>query len=45
MDSKEMAHLIDMTIQEARELGIDTDTPEMKKRWAEYEAAHPTKGD
>ena len=43
MNSKEMAHLIDMTIQEARDLGIDTDTPEMKKRWADYEAAHPRK--
>lgn len=49
MDSKEMAHLIDRTIMEAKELGIETETPkeleEMKKRWAEYEAAHPTKGD
>ena len=47
LNSKEMAHLIDMTIQEARELGIETETPreleEMKRRWAEYEAAHPRK--
>lgn len=28
MDSKEMAHLIDGAISEARELGIETDTPE-----------------
>lgn len=33
MDTKEMAHLIDGTIQEARELGIDTDTPEFKARY------------
>lgn len=33
MDSSEMAHLIDKTIQEARELGIDTDTPDMKARY------------
>lgn len=30
MDSKEMAHLIDGAVQTAQELGIDTDTPEMK---------------
>lgn len=34
MDTKEMAHLIDGAIQEAKELGIDTDTPEEKARWA-----------
>lgn len=33
MNTKEMARLIDGTIQEARELGIDTDTPEMKARF------------
>lgn len=33
MDSKEMARLIDGTVSEARELGIDTDTPEMKARF------------
>ena len=33
MDTKEMSRLIDGTIQEARELGIDTDTPEMKARY------------
>lgn len=33
MDSKEMAHLIDGTVQTARELGIDTDTPEEKARY------------
>lgn len=33
MDTKEMAHLIDGTIAEARELGIDTDTPEYKARY------------
>ena len=35
MDTKEMAHLIDGTIQVAQELGIDTDTPEQKARYAE----------
>ena len=33
MDTKEMARLIDGAINEARELGIDTDTPEMKARY------------
>ena len=36
MDSAEMAHLIDKTIQEARDLGIDTDTPEEKARYSDY---------
>lgn len=49
MDTKEMARVIDGAIREARELGIETDTPkqveEMKKKWAEYEAAHPMKGE
>ena len=35
MDSAEMAHLIDGAIREAQELGIDTDTPEMKSRYGE----------
>jgi len=35
MDTKEMAHLIDGAIQVAQELGIDTDTPEQKARYAE----------
>lgn len=47
MDSKEMANLIDHTIEEAKALGIETTTPEemerMKAKWAEYEAAHPRK--
>lgn len=45
MDTKEMARLIDGAISEARELGIETDSPaeleRMKKQWADYEAAHP----
>ena len=49
MDTKEMARVIDGAIREAKELGIETDTPnqieEMKQKWAEYEAAHPQKGD
>jgi len=35
MDTKEMARLIDGAVQEAKELGIDTDTPEERARWAE----------
>lgn len=42
MDTKEMARVIDGAIQEAKELGIETDTPEqiaeMRRKWAEYEA-------
>lgn len=34
MDTKEMARLIDGAIQEAKELGIDTDTPEERARWS-----------
>lgn len=41
MDSKEMARLIDGAIHEAKELGIETDTPDQlakfKERWAENE--------
>ena len=48
MDTKEMARVIDGAIREAKELGIETDTPrqieEMKQKWAEYEAVHQTKG-
>lgn len=33
MDSKEMARLIDGAIEVAKELGIDTDTPEERARW------------
>lgn len=33
MDTKEMSHLIDGAVAEARELGIDTDTPEQKARF------------
>lgn len=36
-DTKEMTHLIDLTVQQAKELGIDTATPqelrEMTERW------------
>ena len=49
MDTKEMARLIDGAIAEAKELGIDTDTPEekarLKKQQAQYDAAHKKKGD
>ncbi len=49
MDTKEMSRLIDGTIEEAKELGIETETPDqlaaMKTKWAEYEAAHPQKGE
>lgn len=41
MDSGEMAHLIDGTVSDAREMGINTDTPEqiekLKALWAEEE--------
>lgn len=47
MSTKEMAHLIDGAIQEAKELGIETDTPEqlarMKEEWERYEQKHPAK--
>lgn len=36
MDTKEMARLIDGAIHEARELGIDTDTPEERARFSSY---------
>lgn len=36
MDSKEMARLIDGAVEEAKELGIDTDTPEERARWNSY---------
>ena len=35
MDSKEMSRLIDGTIEAARELGIETDTPERCSRYGE----------
>lgn len=33
MDTKEMSHLIDGAVTVAKELGIDTDTPEQKARY------------
>lgn len=36
-DTKEMSHLLDMTIEEAKELGIDTMTPEELSRLEGYE--------
>jgi len=49
MDTKEMARVIDGAIREAKDLGIETETPEelarMKAKWAEYEAAHGGKTD
>ncbi len=36
MDTKEMARLIDGAVHEAKELGIDTDTPEERARWSSY---------
>ena len=36
MDSKEMARLIDGAIEVARELGIETDTPEQLAKYREY---------
>ena len=47
MDTKEMARLIDGAIEEAKELGIETDTPETiaryQEEWARYEQQHPPK--
>ena len=47
MNTKEMARLIDGTIQEAKELGIETDTPEQlarfKAQWEEYERRERSK--
>lgn len=44
MDTKEMARLIDGAISEAKELGIETDTPETLARyraeWEAYEQKH-----
>ncbi len=44
MDTKEMARLIDGTIEEAKELGIETDPPEVLERyqreWELYEKKH-----
>lgn len=34
LDSKEMSRLIEGTVSEARALGIDTDTPEQRARYA-----------
>lgn len=49
MDTKEMSNLIDGAVREAKELGIETETPaqleKMRQQWAEYEAAHPRKED
>lgn len=36
MDTKEMSRLIDGAVHEAKELGIDTDTPEERARWSSY---------
>lgn len=47
MDTKEMARLIDGAIEEAKELGIETDTPETLARyqeeWDKYEREHPSR--
>ena len=47
MDTKEMARLIDGAIEEAKELGIETDTPETiaryQEEWTRYEQQHPPK--
>ncbi len=47
MDTKEMARLIDGAIEEAKALGIETDTPETLARyqeeWRRYEQQHLSK--
>lgn len=40
MDTKEMAHLIDGAVQVAKELNIDTDTPEERSRWESLKGDH-----
>ncbi len=44
MNTKEMARLIDGAIQEAKELGIETDTPETLKRYQEQWEQYERKG-
>ena len=43
-DTKQMSALIDHLVQDAKALGIPTDTPQqiaqLQKEWAEYEARH-----
>lgn len=43
-DTKQMSALIDHLVQDAKALGIETDTPErlaqLQAEWAEYEARH-----
>lgn len=41
MDSQEMSRLIDGAIETAKELGIDTDTPEQRMRFLNYERRTP----
>ncbi len=41
MNSQEMARLIEGAIETAKELGIDTDTPEQKMRFLNYERRTP----
>jgi len=45
MDSAEMARLIDGAVREARELGIDTDTPEQISRYQEEWKTQGHKGE
>lgn len=39
-DTREMSLFIDGVVEEARQLGIDTDTPAQKLRWEGYDALH-----
>lgn len=47
MDSREISRVIDGAIYEAKQLGIETDTPEQlalyKAEWEAYEQKHPSK--
>lgn len=47
MDTKEMARLIDGAVGEAKELGIETDTPEtmerLRREWEKHERKHSSK--
>lgn len=39
-DTREMSRFLDGVIEEARQLGIDTDTPTQKLKWEEYNGLH-----
>ena len=48
-DSAQMSRLVDLVVQECKQLDIETATPDelatMKARWADYEQTHKGDGD